>query len=90
MINFNKYNKKQNGCFTQVWKNSLQVKISNKGQIIKCGDFMMTFNESLDMSVLSPEILAKIQDQSKQQQQSSNNNNNNNNGNNTNKVQIFQ
>jgi hypothetical protein len=51
---------------------------------------MMTFNESLDMSVLSPEILSKIQDQSKQQQQSSNNNNNNNNGNNTNKVQIFQ
>ena len=52
---------------------------------------MMTFNESLDMSVLSPEILAKIQDQSKQQQSSNNNNNNNNNnGNNTNKVQIFQ
>lgn len=67
-----------NGCFTQVWKNSLQVKISNKGQIIKCGEFMMTFNESLDMSVLSPEILKTIQDQSKP----SNNNNNN-------KAQIF-
>ena len=74
-----------NGCFTQVWKNSLQVKISNKGQIIKCGDFMMTFNESLDMSILSPDILKNIQDQSKP----SNNNNNNNISNNNNKAQIF-
>ena len=59
-----------NGCFTQIWKNCLQVKISNKGQIIKCGDFMMIFNETPDMSILSPEHLKAIQEQ--QQQQSGN------------------
>lgn len=71
-----------NGCFTQIWKNSLQVKISNKGQIVKCGDFMMIFNDSLDMSILPPDVLKSIQDQGKQ----SNNNNNNGNGN---KAQVF-
>ena len=39
------------GCFTQIWKNSLQVKVGSKGQIIKVGDFMMAFSESPDMSV---------------------------------------
>ncbi len=52
-----------NGCFTQIWKNSLQVKVGNKGQIIKVGEFMMIFNEVPDMSILSPEILKEIQDQ---------------------------
>jgi hypothetical protein len=67
-----------NACFTQIWKNSLQVKIGNKGQIIKCGDFMMIFNETPDMSILSSEALKEIQDQQgsigkpgTQQQQSS-------------------
>ena len=46
-----------NGCFTQIWKNSLQVKIGNKGQILKQGEFMMLFSETPDMSVLSPEVL---------------------------------
>ena len=54
-----------NGCFTQIWKNSLQVKISNKGQIIKCGDFMMVFNETLDMSILSQDFLKTINEQGK-------------------------
>ena len=40
-----------NGCFTQIWKNSLQVKIGTKGQITKVGDFLMVFNENPDMSV---------------------------------------
>ncbi len=56
-----------NGCFTQIWKNSLQVKISNKGQVIKIGEFMMVFNESPDMSVLSPEVIKSIMEQGKQQ-----------------------
>ena len=43
-----------NGCFTQIWKNSLQVKIGTKGQIIKVGDFLMVFNENPDMSVIFP------------------------------------
>lgn len=55
-----------NGCFTQIWKNSLQIKIGSKGQIIKCGDFMMLFSETPDMSVLSPEVLKAIQEQQKQ------------------------
>ena len=69
---------KLNGCFTQIWKNSLQVKIGNKGQIIKCGEFMMIFNETPDMSVLSPEALKSIQEQqstTKQSNPSSANNN---------------
>ena len=52
-----------NGCFTHIWKNSLQVKIGNKGQIIKQGDFMMVFSELPDMSILSSEILKDIQEQ---------------------------
>ena len=52
-----------NGCFTQIWKNSLQIKIGNKGQILKIGDFMMAFSETPDMSVLSNEVLKAIQDQ---------------------------
>ena len=56
-----------NGCFTQIWKNSLQIKIGNKGQIIKCGDFMMLFSETPDMSVLSNEVLKAIQDQQSKQ-----------------------
>ena len=52
-----------NGCFTQIWKNSLQVKVGNKGQIIKAGEFMLIFSELPDMSVLSPEILKEIQEQ---------------------------
>ncbi len=56
-----------NGCFTQIWKNCLQVKISNKGQVIKIGEFMMVFNETPDMSVLSPEVLKSIMEQGKQQ-----------------------
>ena len=56
-----------NGCFTQIWKNSLQIKIGNKGQIIKCGDFMMLFSETPDMSVLSNEVLKAIQEQQAKQ-----------------------
>ncbi|RNA01161.1 SOSS complex subunit B2-like [Brachionus plicatilis] len=52
-----------NGCFTHIWKNSLQVKIGNKGQIIKQGDFMMVFSEQPDMSVLSSDLLKEIQEQ---------------------------
>jgi ssDNA-binding replication factor A large subunit len=52
-----------NGCFTQIWKSSLQVKVGNKGQIIKVGEFMMIFNEMPDMSILSPEVIKEIQDQ---------------------------
>jgi ssDNA-binding replication factor A large subunit len=52
-----------NGCFTQIWKNSLQVKVGGKGQIIKCGDFMMIFSELPDMSVLSSEMLKDISEQ---------------------------
>ena len=54
---------KLNGCFTQIWKNSLQVKIGNKGHIIKSGEFSMVFSETPDMSVLSPEALNSIQEQ---------------------------
>jgi ssDNA-binding replication factor A large subunit len=49
-----------NGCFTQIWKISLQVKVSNKGQIIKVGEFMMVFNELPDMSILSNELVKGI------------------------------
>jgi hypothetical protein len=56
-----------NGCFTQIWKVSLQVKVSTKGQIVKIGEFMMVFSEFPDMSVLPPEILKEIQEQNKQQ-----------------------
>ena len=42
---------RMNGCFTQIWKNLLQVKIGPKGQITKVGDFLMVFNENPDMSV---------------------------------------
>lgn len=52
-----------NGCFTHIWKNSLQVKIGNKGQIIKQGDFMMVFSEHPDMSVLSNDLMKEIQEQ---------------------------
>ena len=70
------------GCFTHIWKNSLQIKVSTKGQITKCGDFMMVFNELPDMSILSnlpSEHMKDIQEQSssvkqqQQQQQSSSN-----------------
>lgn len=53
-----------NGCFTQIWKTSMQVKIGTKGQIIKCGDFMMVFSETPDMSILSAEMLKEIEQQS--------------------------
>jgi ssDNA-binding replication factor A large subunit len=33
-----------NNCFTQIWKNQLQLKVSAKGSIMKCGEFMMIFN----------------------------------------------
>lgn len=52
------------GCFTQIWKNTMQVKIGGKGQIVKCGEFMMVFNETPDMSVLSSEVLKEIEQQS--------------------------
>ena len=39
------------GCFTQIWKNSLQIKIGPKGTITKLGDFLLVFNETPDMSV---------------------------------------
>lgn len=52
-----------NGCFTHIWKNSMQVKVGNKGQIIKQGDFMMVYSENPDMSILSPELLKEIQEQ---------------------------
>ena len=52
-----------NGCFTQIWKSSLQVKVGNKGQIIKVGEFMLCFQEHPDMSILSPDMLKEIQDQ---------------------------
>lgn len=71
-----------NGCFTQIWKNSLQVKISNKGQIIKIGEFMMVFNENPDMSVLSPEILKTIAEQGGKQNSNTNYNNSTNSNNN--------
>jgi hypothetical protein len=54
-----------NGCFTQIWKVSLQVKVSTKGQIVKIGEFLMVFNELPDMSILPPEILKEIQEQNK-------------------------
>jgi ssDNA-binding replication factor A large subunit len=44
---------KLTGCYTQIWKLSLQLKISTKGTLFKCGDFMMIFSEQPDMSVLS-------------------------------------
>lgn len=56
-----------NGCFTQIWKATLQIKVSTKGQIVKIGEFMMVFSEFPDMSVLPPEILKEIQEQNKQQ-----------------------
>lgn len=82
-----------NGCFTQVWKNSLQVKISNKGQVIKIGDFMMVFNETPDMSILPPEVLKSIMDQNGGaggggNKQNNAYNNNNQNGNNNSKTNI--
>jgi ssDNA-binding replication factor A large subunit len=52
-----------NGCFTQIWKSSLQVKVGNKGQIIKIGEFCMTFSDLPDMSILSAEVLKEIQEQ---------------------------
>ena len=67
-----------NGCFTQIWKNSLQVKISNKGQVIKIGEFMMVFNENPDMSILSPEIQKAIMEQGGNKSNSSSTYNNNN------------
>jgi ssDNA-binding replication factor A large subunit len=54
------------GCFTQIWKNSLQVKIGNKGGLTKCGEFMMIFNETPDMSILTPEVMKSIQEQQQQ------------------------
>jgi len=42
----------------------MQVKIGGKGQIVKCGEFMMVFNETPDMSILSPEVLKDIEQQS--------------------------
>lgn len=62
-----------NGCFTQIWKVSLQVKVSTKGQIIKVGEFMMVFNELPDMSILSPEAVKEIQEQNKSQMTSGGN-----------------
>ena len=44
---------KLTGCYTQIWKLSLQLKISTKGALVKCGDFMMVFSEQPDMSILS-------------------------------------
>lgn len=52
------------GCFTQIWKNTMQVKLGGKGQIIKCGEFMMVFSETPDMSILSQELLKEIEQQS--------------------------
>ncbi|CAF0975143.1 unnamed protein product [Brachionus calyciflorus] len=57
-----------NGCFTHIWKNSLQVKIGNKGQIIKQGDFMMVFSENPDMSILSTEVMKELQEQQAKKQ----------------------
>jgi hypothetical protein len=54
---------KLSGCFTQIWKNSLQIKVGNKGLITKVGEFMMIFNDQPDMSILSPEMMKEIQDQ---------------------------
>jgi hypothetical protein len=39
------------GCFTQIWKNSLQIKIGSKGTITKVGDYLLVFSETPDMSV---------------------------------------
>lgn len=41
----------------------MQVKIGGKGQITKCGEFMMVFNETPDMSILSQDILKEIEQQ---------------------------
>ena len=42
---------RMHGCFTQIWKNSLQIKIGPKGTITKVGDFLLVFSETPDMSV---------------------------------------
>lgn len=42
-----------NGCYTQIWKSSLQLKISTKGSLVKCGEFMMIYADTPDMSQLS-------------------------------------
>lgn len=42
----------------------MQVKIGGKGQIVKCGEFMMVFSETPDMSILSAEVLKDIEQQS--------------------------
>jgi ssDNA-binding replication factor A large subunit len=52
-----------NNCFTQIWKNQLQVKVSAKGSIVKCGEFMMIFSEQPDMTILPSDVLKQIQEQ---------------------------
>jgi ssDNA-binding replication factor A large subunit len=47
---------KLTGCYTQIWKLSLQLKISTKGALVKCGEFMMVYSEQPDMSLLSTGI----------------------------------
>ena len=70
---------KLTGCYTQIWKLSLQLKISTKGTLFKCGDFMMVFSEQPDMSVLSSEALKMVQEQQAGGKPSNNNSNSNNN-----------
>ena len=51
------------GCFTQIWKASLQLKVSAKGSLVKFSDFMMVFNEQPDMSILPPDVLKMVMEQ---------------------------
>ncbi len=50
-------------CFTQIWKQQLQLKLSSKGSIVKYSEFMLLFSELPDMSILPPDILKQIQEQ---------------------------
>lgn len=54
---------KLTGCFTQIWKLQMQLKVHPKGSITKTGEFMMIFSEQPDMSILPPDIMKSIMEQ---------------------------
>jgi ssDNA-binding replication factor A large subunit len=54
---------KLTGCFTQIWKLQMQLKVHPKGSITKTGEFMMIFNEQPDMSILPADLMKSIMEQ---------------------------
>jgi len=50
-------------CITQVFKNSLCVKLGRSGGIARVGEFLMEFSEEPDMSIPSADMMKTIEKQ---------------------------